>query len=233
MFTTYERSFITGVDDAINRGYDSHERFLQPDPAGMEAVRLTEPQSLNPYAYVGNDPVNRSDPAGLNDTSDVISAVTGLGSSVLGFIPGFALSGGALGTFSAGVTLGAMSGPFTFYIAPPRYNPNTPNAGTPDIGQSSPDVPDTGIPSAGTPAVDCGSGAIPPGSMTAAGPAAGTQSTGTTRRGRAGHRCRQQHDFSTGGNSSNTDNPSAGALDSGYSEGGGPCSNKKGCPEDQ
>ena len=119
VFTTYERSFITGVDDAINRGYDSHERFLQPDPAGMEAVRLTEPQSLNPYAYVGNDPVNRSDPAGLNDTSDVISAVTGLGSSVLGFIPGFALSGGALGTFSAGVTLGAMSGPFTFYIAPP------------------------------------------------------------------------------------------------------------------
>lgn len=36
-------------------------RFLEPDPVGYE-------DGLNPYAYVGNDPVNRIDPMGLSYT---------------------------------------------------------------------------------------------------------------------------------------------------------------------
>jgi RHS repeat-associated protein len=64
-FTSYDRSAMSGLDYAINRQYDSRQgRFTQPDPLGMAAASLADPQSLNMYAYVGNDPVNRVDPDG-------------------------------------------------------------------------------------------------------------------------------------------------------------------------
>ena len=65
-FTSYERSGATGLDYAINRHYDPLQgRFTQVDPIEMDAVDLTDPQTLNMYAYCGNDPVNYTDPAGL------------------------------------------------------------------------------------------------------------------------------------------------------------------------
>ncbi|MBK8314970.1 MAG: RHS repeat-associated core domain-containing protein [Acidobacteria bacterium] len=65
-FTSYDRSGSTGLDYAINRHYSSAQgRFTQVDPIGMSAVSLGDPQSLNLYAYCGNDPVNRLDPDGL------------------------------------------------------------------------------------------------------------------------------------------------------------------------
>src|SRR5882762_2884441 len=65
-FTSYDRSLVTGLDYANNRHYDSQQgRFTQVDPIGMSAVSLVDPQSLNMYSYVGNDPVNRMDPTGL------------------------------------------------------------------------------------------------------------------------------------------------------------------------
>jgi RHS repeat-associated protein len=65
-FTSYERNTVTQLDYAINRHYDSGQgRFTQVDPIGMSAASLTDPQSLNMYAYAGNDPVNRVDPDGL------------------------------------------------------------------------------------------------------------------------------------------------------------------------
>ena len=49
----------------MNRHYDSRQgRFTQPDPLGMGAASLADPQSLNMYSYVGNDPMNRVDPNG-------------------------------------------------------------------------------------------------------------------------------------------------------------------------
>lgn len=64
-FTSYERSATTGLDYAVNRRYDSRQgRFTQVDPIGMRAASLADPQSLNMYSYVGNDPVNRVDPDG-------------------------------------------------------------------------------------------------------------------------------------------------------------------------
>jgi RHS repeat-associated protein len=39
-------------------------RWMTPDPY-LGSVDITNPQSLNQYAYVLNDPVNRKDPLGL------------------------------------------------------------------------------------------------------------------------------------------------------------------------
>ena len=65
-FTSYDRSITTGLDYAVNRHYDSQQgRFTQVDPAGMDATSLSNPQTLNLYAYCANDPVNNLDPSGL------------------------------------------------------------------------------------------------------------------------------------------------------------------------
>ncbi len=65
-FTSYDRSDATGLDYAVNRFYSPQQgRFTQVDPIGMSAVSLSDPQTLNLYAYCGNDPINHVDPDGL------------------------------------------------------------------------------------------------------------------------------------------------------------------------
>ncbi len=62
-FTTYERDSETTLDYAMFR-FDSTRlgRFLTPDPVGGS---LLNPQSLNRYSYVRNNPINFVDPFGL------------------------------------------------------------------------------------------------------------------------------------------------------------------------
>jgi len=65
-FTSYDRSLATKLDYAVNRHYDPQlGRFTQVDPAGMNAVDPSSPQTLNLYAYCANDPINHTDPSGL------------------------------------------------------------------------------------------------------------------------------------------------------------------------
>jgi RHS repeat-associated protein len=65
-FTGYERNWATGLDYAKARNYQrTRGRFTTPDPLSVLAADLTNPQSLNRYAYVGNDPINFVDPTGL------------------------------------------------------------------------------------------------------------------------------------------------------------------------
>lgn len=65
-FTSYDRSDITKLDYAVNRHFSAAQgRFTQVDPIGMSAAYLTNPQSLNLYAYCFNDPINHVDPSGL------------------------------------------------------------------------------------------------------------------------------------------------------------------------
>jgi len=56
----------TGVYDFLFRQQASSQgRWLVPDPAGLAAVDITNPQTWNRYAYVGNNPMNNVDPLGL------------------------------------------------------------------------------------------------------------------------------------------------------------------------
>jgi len=67
LFTGYEFDYETGYYYAGAR-HDSPTlgRFMSPDPAGMMAVNLEFPQSLNRYAYVNNNPLSFIDPVGLD-----------------------------------------------------------------------------------------------------------------------------------------------------------------------
>ena len=66
-FTGKERDAESGLDNFGAR-YDSSSigRFMSPDPLYIEAHRLADPQRLNLYAYVRNNPVNLTDPTGLD-----------------------------------------------------------------------------------------------------------------------------------------------------------------------
>lgn len=62
-FTTYERDGETGLDYAVARHYSNRiGRFMSADPLGGN---IFDPQSLNRYSYVQNDPLNAVDPLGL------------------------------------------------------------------------------------------------------------------------------------------------------------------------
>ena len=72
-FTGYERDTETGLDFAQARYYSSTQgRFTSADSV---LGSIANPQSLNRYAYVGNNPLRFSDPTGhLPSTSHTISS---------------------------------------------------------------------------------------------------------------------------------------------------------------
>jgi len=63
LFTSYERDSESGNDYAMMRSYvNALARFSSPDPLSSSRAN---PQSLNRYPYVHNDPINSVDPIGL------------------------------------------------------------------------------------------------------------------------------------------------------------------------
>lgn len=74
-FTGKERDTETGLDNFGAR-YDASSlgRFMTPDPLGGS---IANPQTLNKYSYVANNPINFTDPTGLymcKDSKDCSSA---------------------------------------------------------------------------------------------------------------------------------------------------------------
>ena len=51
--------------DATFREYAMYGRWTSPDPAGVAAVKVRNPQTWNRYAYVVNNPLKYTDSAGL------------------------------------------------------------------------------------------------------------------------------------------------------------------------
>jgi RHS repeat-associated protein len=69
-FATYVRDSATGLDYAQHRYYSSIiGRFLSPDPS-LSSNALVIPENWNKYAYVGGDPINKTDPFGLCSPND-------------------------------------------------------------------------------------------------------------------------------------------------------------------
>ena len=63
LFTSKVRDTESGLDDFLARHYSSNwGRFMSPDPLGGS---LANPQTLNRYAYVVNNPLRFTDPTGL------------------------------------------------------------------------------------------------------------------------------------------------------------------------
>jgi RHS repeat-associated protein len=63
-FTNMHQDIVSNLYDFPAREYGIQGRWPSPDPAGLSSVRLSDPQTLNRYAYVRNSPLNVIDPNG-------------------------------------------------------------------------------------------------------------------------------------------------------------------------
>jgi len=80
-----------------NRHYTPMGRWLTPDPSGVKAARLDDPQTWNMYAYVRNNPTTLTDPSGLAPPppESPSSCVTDYGTGPCGRPPTEAIETGA------------------------------------------------------------------------------------------------------------------------------------------
>ncbi len=66
VFTGQTQDAALGIYDFLFRQQSAAQgRWLVPDPAGLAAVDITNPQTWNRYAYVANNPLSNVDPLGL------------------------------------------------------------------------------------------------------------------------------------------------------------------------
>jgi len=74
-FTSYERDAESQLNYAMNRFHLArYGRFMSMDPL---AGHLRAPQSLNHYSYAMNDPVNHTDPTGLDCSDNPVFEIPG------------------------------------------------------------------------------------------------------------------------------------------------------------
>ncbi|HLK05227.1 MAG TPA: RHS repeat-associated core domain-containing protein [Candidatus Acidoferrum sp.] len=64
-FTGQRQDTVPGIFDFPARQYSTQGRWPAPDPSGLASVSLSDPQTLNRYAYVRNNPLTMIDPNGL------------------------------------------------------------------------------------------------------------------------------------------------------------------------
>jgi RHS repeat-associated protein len=74
-FTSQRQDTVSGVYDFPAREYSNFGRWPSPDPSGLAAAHLPDPQTLNRYAYVRNNPLAQTDPTGLDGDDDGDSGV--------------------------------------------------------------------------------------------------------------------------------------------------------------
>jgi RHS repeat-associated protein len=65
-FTGQNQDTASSTYDFLYREYNpGSSRWTQPDPAGLSAVTMANPQTWNRYPYAGNNPTGNTDPTGL------------------------------------------------------------------------------------------------------------------------------------------------------------------------
>ena len=135
---TTDRSFTgqnqdlgaTDLYDFPNREHSAIEgRWVSPDPAGLDAVDPTMPQSWNRYAYVGNNPLGYTDPSGLFiEAAGPGSAAGPIGTIIGGLIDLGELLGALFGLFGGGSsqpTFSTTVWDWSPIQTPPLYDPST------------------------------------------------------------------------------------------------------------
>ncbi|HVB99835.1 MAG TPA: RHS repeat-associated core domain-containing protein, partial [Candidatus Dormibacteraeota bacterium] len=104
LFTGYERDAETGLDYAFARYYNSREaRFMSADPLAGD---IADPQSLNRYAYVMNNPTSYIDPSGLDTSSSDCSTTASCTVWVNGDASG--IGPGVYVTYNCFLTIGSV-----------------------------------------------------------------------------------------------------------------------------
>ena len=87
-FTGMNQDTVSNLFDFPAREYNGiHGRWPSPDPAGLSAVSIADPQSWNGYAYVGNNPLEFLDPLGLCGEPDEPGPPVAGGIGVIGHPP--------------------------------------------------------------------------------------------------------------------------------------------------
>ena len=75
-FTGKNQDTVSGLYDFLYREYHPISgRWVQPDPVGLGAVSMENPQSWNRYAYAGNGPLSGTDPLGLHEINDCLGCI--------------------------------------------------------------------------------------------------------------------------------------------------------------
>lgn len=89
-FTGMNQDAVANLYDFAAREYGTQGRWPSSDPAGMSSVRPSDPQTLNRYAYVMNNPLSLTDPLGLhaNDCWWTGTCMSGGGPDPVGGGPG-------------------------------------------------------------------------------------------------------------------------------------------------
>jgi RHS repeat-associated protein len=65
-FTGMNQDTVSNLFDFPAREYnDIHGRWPSPDPGGLSVASITDPQSLDRYGYVSDNPLSATDPSGL------------------------------------------------------------------------------------------------------------------------------------------------------------------------
>src|ERR1700721_2664943 len=113
-FTGKERDTESGLDYFGYRYLGSSMgRWTSPDPSGLELADPSNPQSLNLYAYVMNNPLINIDPHGLdcfttsNLTSTSVTVTTYVAATSCDGIKGGTYVDGTINTKSYGAAVGA------------------------------------------------------------------------------------------------------------------------------
>lgn len=114
-FTGQNQDTVSGLNDFHYREFHPNSgRWIQPDPAGLGAVSMANPQTWNRYAYVANSPLNATDPLGLRvgNGGDAMICWVACGGGGIYYVNGMQVSAATAGTLIGGTFMNFGSTPF-------------------------------------------------------------------------------------------------------------------------